>query len=320
MDEQTLKTRYAPAVTAVQKESDNTLKGYLKTLSTLECQVWNQDRLISRLKQQEASLGKPRKISKPEQDDSVWTGIAAIVAFAVGIIFLFWNPFHFISNDSFLDLILTGLLHIAFSLLVIPFCIGMLFFWLTRSYKSPSYKMDLHLYETACEFDEQRVKHELLMKQDLQQQIASVKSEQERTKQALNQMYSLSIIHASYHHNLVAVSSFYDYFDKGICTRLEGRDGAYAFYEEDLRFQRIESKLDVIITKLDEIAANQVHLASLIREGNETLRRIENQNKVMSNQLDTISENTAVTSYNTYCCAKSMSAMESMAMYQFIRS
>ncbi len=182
---------------------------------------------------------------------------------------------------------------------------------------APVYRKAMDEYRANLATDQKRVQREMQIKQEIQQQIESVKEERQRTWKALNALYSLSIIHKDYR-NLVAVSSFYDYIDKGICTQLEGRDGAYAFYEEALRFQRIESKLDIIIDKLDQIADNQQYLASLIRDGNMALNRIEQQNNIMFKQLNAIHENTAITEYNTRCSAESLAVMESISIYRFL--
>ncbi len=171
--------------------------------------------------------------------------------------------------------------------------------------------------DQAVAKDNARVARENVLKAEIKRQISSVKEEQAKTKNALNAIYSLEIIHPSYR-NLVAVSTFYDYFDKGICVSLSGRDGAYAFYEEALRFQRIETKLDVIISKLDEISENQRYIAELVREGNASLRRIEKQNDRMISQQSEIVENTALTEYNTRCSAESMAAIEAIEIYRVL--
>lgn len=307
---------YQPTPLVINKKTDGSLKGYLKTVALLECQRWNQDRLLNSLNVQILRLGQARKFDKPNISDfyKIDDANGTLVFMVLSLI-----------PTTVISILVAGFTRFIFGILafvVIGFanlCIfNMLFDRLQRLLAAPIYRKKMEQYNAKVAADQRRIQQELKLKQEIGKQIASVKAERYRTQNALTALYSLSIIHKDYR-NLVAVSSFYDYLDKGICTKLTGRDGAYAFYEEALRFNRIEAKLDIIIEKLDEIAANQQYLASLIRDGNATLNRIEHQNNSMLRKMDTIRENTAVTAYNTQCCAESMSVMESISLYHYLK-
>lgn len=81
------------------------------------------------------------------------------------------------------------------------------------------------------------------------------------------------------------VCSLYEYFDSGICSTLEGQEGAYRNLETDMRMDRIISQMDIIIAKLDQIQANQHVLYSAICENNRELGRISNSIDIMSAKL-----------------------------------
>lgn len=117
----------------------------------------------------------------------------------------------------------------------------------------------------------------------------------------------------------MAISSFYDFFDTGRCFSLTGPGGAYATYEEDIRFRRIETKLDVIINKLDEVIANQQYIGELMQEANSTLYRIEQTNNQIAQSVNHTAENSDLITFNTQCTARSAAVMEHISIYNFLK-
>ena len=288
---------------------DTSLKGYLREVASLECQALTQNRLMNQLANRANSLGKARYIEEPDAPryDS-WNG-QFVGEVAAAIIFV--------------CLVTCLIVDFAEAIIIIVVCSLILILDFTpdiirHRIKLKKHKEVLEKHKEALRVDAVRVEKELVLREEVVRQYNAVKKEKDRTNQALWSLYSVGIIHPDYH-NFVAVSSIYDYLDKGICFRLTGPGGAYAFYEEALRFKRIETRLDVIINKLDEIIANQQHIAGLIQEGNATLRRIEQQNNNMAANLDRIEENTAATEYNTRCAAHSAAVMESIAVYRTLK-
>ena len=300
--------------TNITQNVDKTLMDYLKEVAGLECRLWMQGRLISSLSFKANRLGKQKEIQypyKPELiDDDAMVGFV-LGGMGFGVILLIGLVVFAVVGKGLLGCVLIGA---PLLLLAGAGFVKSLVKWL---YELPGYNRKVAECDQAVAKDNARVARENVLKEKIKRQISSVKEEQAKTKNALNAIYSLDIIHPSYR-NLVAVSTFYDYFDKGICVSLTGRDGAYAFYEEALRFQRIETKLDVIISKLDEISENQRYIAELVREGNASLRRIEKQNDWIISQQSEIVENTALTEYNTRCSAESMAAIEAIEIYRVL--
>lgn len=304
-------TRYQANSFTMRHSSEPTLKGYLKEVSSLEVQVYNQMRLAAKLKVKANNLGihvnltEPRKPSFSLYNLLYTKNLLCIIppsfAFAVVIVFLF-----------------AGIIWAAIPVVAILMCIALIPDWLDYKSDMETYHEDMAKYENATSANMRRVKHELLAKAEIEEQIKCIKAELFKTKDVLNSLYALDILHPSYR-NLVAVCSFHDYLDKGICTQLTGHGGAYAFYEEELRFRRIETRLDIIIDKLDEIIVNQHQLASLIKEGNIAIDKIMQQNNQMVSALNGIRENTAVTAYNSHCAAQSATIMESIEIYRTLK-
>ena len=177
------------------------------------------------------------------------------------------------------------------------------------------YQVIVLQYHSAVKADMCRVKKELVAKENLVKQRQLVKMERDRTKSVPDAIYEIGVLPPQYH-NLVAVTSFLDDFDTGRCHSLTGPEGVYAAFEDDLRFKRIERRLDVVIAKLDEIASNQPYIVKLMREANATLSRIDSANKEMMKDIDKIKENAELTAYHTQCTAQSNAVMERIMRYR----
>lgn len=87
------------------------------------------------------------------------------------------------------------------------------------------------------------------------------------TKKTLDDYYALNVIYPSYR-SIVPVAMFTQYIQSQRCDKLEGTDGAYNKYEDELRQNIIIAKLDVIIAKLDRIASSQYELQQTLLESN----------------------------------------------------
>lgn len=302
---------------------------YLQEVAAQECQLYTQKKLLSNLSHQAAKLGIAKKIHRPDKWEhykfqfelkstfflSLFFSILSIVYYFVKMISSGTNQKLGVKYSKAMFTSPIMWFFISFVLIIVCRNICDLIVHYTEG--RSIYNSKLRTYNTAIQNDQQRVQRELQQKEMLIGQYKIVKQETLNTESALNALYSLNIIHQKYR-NLVAVSLFYDYFDTGRCVSLTGPGGAYATYEEDLRFKRIETRLDVIISKLDEIIENQQYIGDLMREANNTLNRIENQNKKIAKSLNRIEENTELTEYNTRCAAKSAAIMEHISVYYFL--
>lgn len=156
--------------------------------------------------------------------------------------------------------------------------------------------------------DDKRVEKEIIMKARINSQLQELRSEQQQTRQALDSLYAVNIIHPKYR-NLIAVTTFYEYFETGICSQLEGHEGAYNTYETEMRMNRIIAQMDVVISKLDEIKDNQYTLYQAISQTNQTLQKIDNANRQMLSSLDSIERNSELIEYNTSCATERANAI-----------
>lgn len=300
----------------------NTLIPYLKDVASLECQMYTQDRLLNQLYQKALALGNPKKYAEPEaryKDYQFFEFIDLVILLGFPLaptLFVFILDYLAIVGGGKYGFRHTFLCYGIFFIAVAVFRALVLFSdYVEYCSLKKKYEKDLLKYNSAVKADARRVNNELVVRKKLVEQWDEVKAERNKTKKALDAVYQVGIIHPKYR-NIVAITSFFDYFDTGRCFMLTGPGGAYATYEEDLRFKRIETRLDVVISKLDEIVANQQYMAELMREANTTLSRIEASNNAMMGNIKQIKENSELTAYNSQCAAQSNAAMEHIMIYQ----
>lgn len=129
---------------------------------------------------------------------------------------------------------------------------------------------------------------------------------------ARNEMYSYGVIFEKYR-DFVAISSFYEYISSGRCETLEGPNGAYNLYENEIRMNTVIEKLNNVIESLEEIKQNQFMIYSAIQESNRHLKTLNSTTTQMLGALGELNEkatsmesymskiayNTKVTAYNT---------------------
>lgn len=91
-------------------------------------------------------------------------------------------------------------------------------------------------------------------------------------KKRLEELYNNNVVFPKYR-NFIAVNQISEYIDSGRCTELEGTNGAYNLFENELRQNIIIDKLDTVINQLDQIRQNQYYIYQALRA---TQNAIEN--------------------------------------------
>lgn len=148
-----------------------------------------------------------------------------------------------------------------------------------------------------------------IVKEILDKEIAEVEELLKRTYSTRNELYAYNIVFGKYR-DVVALSSFYEYLMSGRCTSLEGADGAYNIYENEIRMNLVISQLDTVIASLEEIKQNQYMMYQELHSINQSLDRL---NQTMDQALESIqridanteglAENTRVIAHNTALAA-----------------
>lgn len=313
---------------------------YLDKLAQLECQAYTLERMQKQLEQNIARLGHPQKFRKPKKPEKekltakdIGLSILATVVFFIPV----WFALFFVITvlvscigtevygdfDKAPEYIqeLSGWLMVCLPAILAPIGIFTVTLYRTADEiksEKKRYQKELSVYQPAVAADKLRVQQELEVKAALCAQRDDIQREHDATVAARNALYALNIIHRDYR-TFVAVATFYDYFDKGICFEFEGTFGANSRYRDDLKHKQIIDRLDIIINKLDEIAKNQAFLADLLRDSNNTLYRIERGNQQMLDSMQRMEENTELTAYNTECAARSSEVTALLSLYNTLK-
>ena len=121
--------------------------------------------------------------------------------------------------------------------------------------------------------------------------------------------------HEDYATDVVALSSFVDYFEHGICDHFEGEHGAFERYADEVyrkqviaHFEKIEQGLENLSDKLDVIIRNQSTLARSVQEvkksiqdGNERIiESLDSLNYKADDLIQAVKEIPAIYYYDTY--------------------
>lgn len=297
------------------------IKEYLGMVLDMEMSLYVQRKTINNLCKQYDNLGKRKYIAKPKKKESavsparymkvasITTGLSAEVIYGIyKMIQIDENSnsiYSRVSNtgDSLLWIFIVGILGMFLGAFVIGLLIWGIVQGKDQKVLNREYKEELKKYNILVEQDILRAKNELIPKQKVFEQIEILDKQYKDTEKNLMELYSYNIIHNDYKRDIVAISSFYQYFCKGITLSLQfdpntGDDGAYKIYENEKRLNLIISKIDIAIQKLNEIATTQTVLFDAINKANHTIDRlsndINNNHKHLSAQIN---EQTAIEEY-----------------------
>lgn len=254
------------------------LKEYLKMLVDLEKQLYTQEKVIADLEYTIPRLGYRRNICEPQRGSVEVCDNETINFFFVSVV--------------------VGIIGIFIKFLRIP-CMVIAGFYLLlaamgyingsaeNDRREQRYREEYQEYKNAVLQDSVRVENELKRKVLLEAQLKKLKNMNAKTKMTLQKLYNRNIIHPKYQ-GLIPVCSLYGYFDTGVCTQLEGHEGAYNKYDTESRLDYIICKMDEVLKHLEEIKSNQYQLYSAIQESNAQFDKLISNTNYMMGQLDGI--------------------------------
>lgn len=99
-----------------------------------------------------------------------------------------------------------------------------------------SYENKMRIYKEACALEEKA-------EREMDTAIDELNTKYEEVKKQRDKLYAMNVLHPSFQ-NVIAVNRIRDYLEMGICDRLEGANGAYAQYMQDVRVNRICKSVD----------------------------------------------------------------------------
>ena len=201
------------------------------------------------------------------------------------------------------------------------------------------YEMKLEEYEKKChEYDRAQAERKRCMEQlaELNSQIVVFENACEeigialqKSRYNLEKMYAYNILYPKYR-NYVMVSSLYEYFESGRCTKLEGHEGGYNILEMEIRLDRIITQLDEVIKNLAIIRMTQFTLYSCLQESNQKMNQLlqdqgqiamalqdvgvqfKNQTEMMNAQLESLQKSSELSNYLAECNQRELHYMNRM--------
>ena len=316
------------------------LKNYLFIVMDMEKNVYIQKETINDLSDFADSLGYRKQfnnVQKTHNNASFGSifSVLSVICCIISIIVTFIVLLQFKSENmlaGFLDVVAYVVYALLIGIpigLVIAVVISLIIYAISSSIKSSQinaqYRQDLHEQQIAINRDNQRVQNELMQREYIIKQINELKSKLQASENTLNYFYSFDVIDRQYRHDLSAICSFYQYLRAGKTYSLSrnietGDPGAYNIYDNEYRQGLIISKLDIVITKLDEIAKNQRELAWAIQDANKKISTLNQTVIHSSSQIQySIRKSSAVNTYNQERIRKEIEYGNTMQMYFHLR-
>lgn len=165
------------------------------------------------------------------------------------------------------------------ALLIVAICIILLCVWVDHSTNvehEEEYKLQMQQKSSDVQREEQRYQQAVQLVPYLDQLIVESERKLTDTRELLQKAYDKGLLYGKYR-NFVAVCSICEYLESGRCSELSGPDGAYNLFEMEIRMNLVITQLNSIISKLDQIQANQAMLYDAISAGNQLTSQLIDQ-------------------------------------------
>lgn len=302
------------------KLNERELKKYLEYVIFLEKERYIQMQLCNKYRYEIKRLGVMKKITAPiksQEESALGTGILFFLIGAIGI----GIPFSIILCGIIINAFMGGdadFGHVAIISIAIGLILGGTVFFSVVSSNNKieeKYQKEFEIYSKNWKAECARVEKENKRKAVLETELKKMQNQYAETGKALENLYNLNVLYPKYR-DIVTVITFYEYFASGRCSQLEGHEGAYNIYENEIRMNIIISRLDEIIRNLEEIKRNQYLVYSTLKESNQkvnSLYEITMRNLQHSKEIAKQSE---ITAYHSQITARNTEILSYIAMRQ----
>ena len=136
---------------------------------------------------------------------------------------------------------------------------------------------------------------------EYQQEISETADSLVKAEKSLESYYDNNALYPKYR-SLVPAATMYGYFDSGRCIDLTGHNGAYGYYEKELRYKNITEDLDEIFQKSEEARGDQAHIAAKAAEIKENVSALmRSLEEVIQKNLDANPDGSDVSQRLRHC-------------------
>lgn len=250
------------------------LKEYLNIVVDMEKSIYMQNNLIAKMQNRANQLGKSHTYQEPKKPTVGPVGwpILSIPCIMILVALIF----------------IKSIVGVTFILCGISMVIVMIYGILSAKKEKKTYAFAYSEYEKIILEDQKRINKELSIKRIINSELNLLKNQNMRSRQYLQQIYAKNVIFPKYR-SLIFVCSLYEYICSGLCSVLEGHDGAYYILEMNIRLDRIITQNDLILAKLDAIIHYQYMLYSVIQDSTRQITDILNSiNTEIKNNLQNL--------------------------------
>lgn len=281
------------------------LKKAISILYDMELNNYYMTQALSQLAVNINSLGKSKRIAKPEKEkDGSPFFFAAVGGFIFGVIGAIWGVV-----ETFIEMKLWGILlfipmgFIYFAIGgIIGGAIGLVIdlFGMVSEKKRANirYNNALVKYEKDISDDKKRVERETVKSNKLYHEYLVLKERKSEAERQLQNFYIQAGIDSRFR-NIVAMGYMNEFINLGISRKLEGADGLYYLIMQELRWDQMQYTLEEISKKLDTVIDNQrlIH-SDLKRMNRESKYMIDRVIRGVNSLNSNISELKAIEQYN----------------------
>lgn len=276
------------------------LLNYLRTILKLETDLRTLSVAMHRNRQQASHLSQTYTIQRPETN-YFGTGIPGffcdlLMSFIISII-----PFGIAASFFFLYYVSKSGLAFVFGFPVA--LVGVAIFGAGMSNAKEERKQapeKLRQYEKDVAENERQMQANRKALALVDQDYDVLRQRYNKATSLLQKYYDLNIIYPKYR-GIVPVAMFVQYLESGIVYQLEGPNGAYSRYEDELFRQLIINKLDVIVTRLDDIRSTQYELANSLEKSNQQIMELNSHAEIQAyNTMQTNAEVKALKDYTIF--------------------
>lgn len=310
--------------------SSGNLMNYITFVKNLEVSIYEQQRVLASLNKGIVTRYSGKEFKQKYGHTSLfaqlfyWCIICSISTAVISAIIAFLGNYTFgsIITSLFIRDKLFGPIWKAIKVgFFIGVAIGILLaviIWMKEVIDVRNTNKEINRYNSEVD-SENRIKVQAINKKNelLSYEIKIVQRNMSKTKKILDNVYAMNIIHQKYRYNVVYICSIYEYFDTGRCNRLEGHEGAYNLLESDIKYHAIMDKLDVIITKLDEIRDTQRELYAAVTNANKSIQQVNSSINRLSGTMNNIQDSLDHIEYNSRI---SMQNGEFLKWYAYFRN
>jgi len=281
------------------------LRDYLGIVLAAEKDALALKTSVNKLQRDIQAYGTPQLISKPVAKSLTGGGLVSLFFTLVGLALPLRLLVEIRRNREFSALGIHHLVTPISTELIVLAVVGaflfticfILFLFSLAKTKRANREAKKH-YRQAVEQDQARVRHELSIKGEVIRQCSILQAQYADAQQVLEKIYSLDVVHPNFR-NIVAAASFYQYIDTGMCSSLEGHEGAYTLFLHESWYGKLCARLDSIVDMLGQIHQNQYVLYEASSYANKKIERLTRMQEIATRNSEIIAYNTERTARNT---------------------